>query len=229
MFTESEVRKYADECTALFADAAKRGGIARDAMPPRIALPQSTSMTQDWWKEIARSQPMRVRRGNWPGNYFIGDDGPEWKEPLKFGIEGNRVAGSIHLDRRAIPGSDRGNVGVVVEIPLRAPSAKLRIAPEGSPRGIRGQWLQRPTFITAPDGVRVSGLPRELTVRSPLVFSWALIPDKSDPNLTWLQGMIVRQTQFLQLKGGGTKVLPFEAWFPGEPAVIDVGVEMTMR
>lgn len=231
-FDEKNVRAYADECTAMFAAAVKDGTPARDALtrvPPKLKISGPAALTPDWKALLGRDRPLRIRSGAWPGTPFVVADAPEWNTPVKYGVETARIAANIHIDRRAIPGSDQRNVSVAVEIPLHASIAALRIAPEESPEALRDKWLRPPQFVIAADGIRVQGLARELTVRSPLIFSWMLVPDDKDPNITWLQGMIVRQTLFCQLKGGATKVLPFEAWFPGEPAVIDIGVEVVMR
>jgi hypothetical protein len=229
-FDERGARAYAAEVAAFSNDALRACG-ARDlerAAPPLPDVPKSTK-PGDEWNAVLAGAPLRIRCGRYATTPFTDASAKPLATRLSYGVDGKTITGIVHVDRKHLPGADAGDVAVVLEIPLKAPIAKLRIAPVESPEGRRDKWLRAPQFIIGADGLRVTGLAHSLTIRSPLIFSWVLVADPRDPMITWLQGMVTRQTLLCKLKDGTTTVLPFEAWFPGEPAELDAGVEISME
>jgi hypothetical protein len=229
-FSLDGAKTYAKECTQYSIDAlrAAKATDLLNAVPPLPKIPPGTTRSEAWSALLA-GDPFRVRCGTWINTPFVAPDAPLYANQVKYGVEGSRIVGSVHVDRLHLPGQESGNVAVAVEIPLRAPMSKIRIAAEESPEGRRGKYLRSPQFIVCADGLRVVVNGKQITVRSPLIYSWVLVADQRDKNLTWLQGMICRQTLLCQLKGGQNTTMPYDGWFPGEPAQIDVPVRMELR
>jgi hypothetical protein len=65
-------------------------------------------------------------------------------------------------------------------------------------------------------------------VRSPLVYAWSLRSDPADPSVAWLSGLVAWQSVFCRFADGTEGELPFALFYPGEPALLDVGVEMEL-
>jgi len=107
---------------------------------------------------------------------------------------------------------------VVIEVPLRGAAKDFHLAPEASPDAIAGRWLTgEPAFVVAPDSLRVIGSLFSLSVKSATVISWTLVRDEHNPDVTWLQGLVVIQTNTCILNGERRFAFPFEALYPGEP------------
>jgi len=240
MFTEEQTVAHAHEQAQVFARAVELAGGAAgkesgrvplvDSLP-ELRLPSDEGAPDANWREVlADSAGIRVRVG--PGQIapFIPGDAPSLDVPLMVETHGFRLVVRARIDRRKIPGADSGNTYVTLELPLRARADRLRIAAEDSPSALAGKWLRgvAPAVVVAPEGLRVTGLPRSLRVASPLAFSYTLAPDPIRANLTWLQVLLVWQNTKCTLKGGITKVLPFRDLYPGEPEVLDTWVEVEL-
>jgi len=240
MFTEEQTVAHAREQAQVFARAVELAGGAAGkesgTVPlveslPKLRLPSDKRVPDASWPEVlADSGGIRVRVGAGQIAPFIAGDAPSWDVPLMVETHGSRLVVCARIDRRKIPGVDTGNTYVTLELPLRARADRLRIAAEDSPSALAGKWLRGgpPAVVVAPEGLRVTGLPRPLRVASPLAFSYTLAPDSIHADLTWLQVLLVWQNTKCTLKGGVTKVLPFKDLFPGEPEVLDTWVEVTL-
>ena len=240
MLTEGQTIAHAREQAQVFARAVKLAGRAAgkgsDRVPfvdslPRFSESQDKRPPAPGWQEVlADSAGIRVRVG--PGQIapFIPGDAPSLDVPLTVETHGSSLVARARIDRRKIPGADAGNTYVTLELPLRARADRLRIAAEDSPSALAGKWLRGapPAVVVAPEGLRVTGLPRPLRVVSPLAFSYTLTPDPIRADVTWLQVLLVWQNMKCVLKGGITKVLPFKDLYPGEPEVLDTWVEVNM-
>lgn len=240
MFTEEQTIAHAREQAQVFARAVELAGrTARKefggaplvhSLPKLMRPPDERAPDAGWREVLADTARIRVRVG--PGQIapFIADTAPSWDVPLVVEIRGPYLVARARIDRRKIPGADSGNTFVTLELPLRARADRLRIAAEDSPAALAGKWLcgAPPAFVAAPEGLRVTGLPYPLRVASPLAFSYTLAPDPTRATVTWLQVLLVWQNTKCTLKGGAAKVLPFKSLFPGEPVVLDTGVEVEL-
>ncbi len=192
-----------------------------DSEPPAPAFdgPEVPALLQAL---LAPDRTMRMRIG--PGRIapFIPANAPELAVPVQTGTRNGHLAVRAQLDRRSV-----GDGRVVIEVPLRGGLAGFRLAPEESPDAIAGRWLAgEPPFVVAPRGLRVIASEFSLIVRSPLVFAWTLTADQRDPNVSWLQGLVVWQSTTCTLEGGRKVSLPFEVLNPGEPPELTVQVEI---
>ena len=220
MFTEEQTAAHAKQVAALFGRAVEGG---RDAAPEDSDSPQCDGLPEAW-KACLASPRGRMRVGqSWLGP-FVFDQAPEFDGDVVNCFNHTDFKVRAMFDRKDLKGSDLGDVSAVIEIPLKGAKKTLSIAPEGSP----ARWLLGgpPAFVVAPGGLRITGLAHPLVARSPLVFSWTLVADRDDPNVTWLQGLVVRQSFRCEFKDKSTKALPFETLYPGEPSRLVVEVRL---
>lgn len=241
MFTEPQTVAHAREQAQVFARAVEVAGRAAGREPggvrlvdslPKLRLPSDDRPPDARWREVlADSAVIRLRAG--PGQIapFIPDYAPFLDVPLLVKTYGSLLVARARIDRGTLPGADTGNTFVTLEFPLKARRDRLQIAAEDSRSALAGRWLRGapPAVVVAPEGLRVTGLPHTLRVASPLAFSYTLAPDPTNPTVTWLQVLLVRQDTKCTLKGGVTKVLPFKILYPGEPDVLDTWVEVELR
>ena len=233
-FTDSQVRDNGRENAELIARAVRLslGTDALQALPPVVGLPPPGPLPAPWLQVLASgAKPARVRVGpRFVGPFVLGN-GRELEIPVEFSADEEHLVLHTRLDRTAIPGTADGAVYVVLEIPFRARREDLRLAPEGSPSALVGEWLREGPpngIVIGPDGVRLIGLPLQIKVTSPVVLSWTLVPDREEPATTWLQGLLVAQSELCELKGGEKVVFPYSVLYPGEPAILDVGVVLEL-
>ncbi|MBI4615196.1 MAG: hypothetical protein HY720_16395 [Planctomycetes bacterium] len=233
-FTEEETLEHARQSEAFLARAVElalgEGAASRIPAPPDIP---AEGPLPDTWREILAGEHSlaRLRSGPlWLGP-FVGEEGAALETPLECRADSRRLIVRASIDRRSVPDSGSRLVAVVLEFPLQAPAGEIRIAPAGSPSAREGRWLRgrAPPFVVAPEGLVVDGLARPLVVSSPFVFAWAVVPEPAGAGRSWLQGLVFRQTLRCELKGGEAKVFPFETLFPGEPAILDLWVELDSR
>ncbi len=224
-FTEKEFREHARQNAELFARAVELslGKAGLESLPPAPPMPSLGPLPEEWKRLFGDERPARLRAGKGSIAPFVSEEAPLFDAPLELGADANRLVVRTRLDRTKIPDGH-----VVIEFPLRAELNNLRLVPERSPSAAEGRWLrgEPPPFVIAPHGVRVEGLVRYVSVRSAVVFTWTLVPDRSDPRITWLQGLVVRQATVCELKGGAKKQLPFEVLYPGEPTDLEVTLEL---
>jgi hypothetical protein len=225
---QARIFAHAVESASRAAGSMSAGASLVDSLPPPPEMGDDGFADAAWRIVLADSARIRVRVG--PGQLvpFISERAPVWNAPLTVRTQGRRLVASAHIDRGAIPGADSAMTFVTLEIPLRAPRGRLRIAPENSPSALAGTWLrgQPPPFVVAPEGLRVSGLAHALSVVSPLAFTYTLVPDRARDDITWLQVLLLWQEGRCGLKGGITRSLPFQDLYPGEPQVLDMWVEV---
>jgi hypothetical protein len=230
-FTERETLEHAREQARVFARAVElAGGPPVDAVP--VFRPSAHRAPADpRWKDVL-VDPARVRVRAGPAQIapFLADDAPLWGDAPAVELDALHLVARVRIDRDRIPGTDKGNIRVTLELPLRAAPAALRIAPLGSPSALAGTWLlgAPPDFVVAPEGLLVTGAAHPFTVTSPLAFSYALAADPATPGLTWLQVLLVWQNNYCELKDGTKKVLPFADLYPGEPKILDVWVQVDL-
>jgi hypothetical protein len=67
---------------------------------------------------------------------------------------------------------------------------------------------------------------RAFVVRSPEVSSRMLAPDPGRPGVTWLQGLVARESDRCEVTRSATLTLPFVDLYPGEPRTIDVSLDL---
>jgi hypothetical protein len=89
----------------------------------------------------------------------------------------------------------------------------------------RGKLAQSPDI---PHDLRPAGLAPLLPALrfGARVFVYTLVPDGRRPNVTWLQVLLIRQSTLCELKGKKTVTLPYQVFYPGEPKVLEVTVEV---
>jgi hypothetical protein len=224
MMTADQTRTGNREVADLFARAA--GKDLAEALPPGRPMPTCDEDCKDVWKaHLGRINP-RVRCGRgWLGPFVV-SEAPELPARASCGINRTEYGCDLTLARRDLPGHERGAVSVVIEFPLKAAAKALRIAPERSAPGRAGAWLRGapPSCVVAPAGLRLTGLAVPMRVTSPVVFSWCLVPDKDDENLTWLQGNLLGQSTSCIFKGKTPGTLPWDDVYPGEPDSLRVQV-----
>ena len=226
--TEAWYRAHAAQNAELFrsAVAGALGDAGTRAVPPAVPVPPRWSPDSAWAGILGGAgDAIRLRfapRGSFPGDPG-GEDVPGGV--LHMGASGSRIAVRARLDRTRL------HDGVVtLQVPLRVSAGGLRLVPLGSPDAVGRRWLldTPPDPVIAPLGLAVVGLRWVLRVRSPLVFAWTLRPDPSDPGIVWLSGLVIWQSTFCRLQDGSERELPFALFYPGEPAVLDVGVELKL-
>jgi hypothetical protein len=230
-FTESETLEHAREQARIFARAVDlAGGPPVDARPVFKRLPGRAAADPRWKDVLSDPARIRVRAGPVQIAPFIADDAPSWGGPPEVECVARHLVARVRIDRNRIPGVDKGNVRVTLELPLRAAKAALRLAPLDSPSALAGEWLcgAPPDLVVAPEGLRVMGAAHPFSVTSPLAFSYTLVADPVTPGLTWLQVLLVWQNNLCELKDGSKKVLPFADLYPGEPAVLDTWVQVDL-
>ncbi len=231
MFTEAQTRDHARECAGFF-EGAVRGGLGREAVgaAPAERIPPGKGPVPEAWKQVLADveTPARLRAGRFWLGPFVVEDAPELATSIEWGMEDSRLVLSATIDREKLPDEAGAGVAVVLEVPLLADPRVVRLAPLGSPYAMEGKWLRGapPPFVVAPGELAVLGLPKRLRVRSPLLFSWTVVADKTDPRRAWLQGLVLRQSMLCVFKGGEKKTLPFEELYPGEPSVLSIEVEI---
>ena len=55
------------------------------------------------------------------------------------------------------------------------------------------------------------------------------MPDRNEPETTWLQGLVVAQSELCELRGGDSRVFPYSVLYSGEPAILDIDVVLELR
>lgn len=229
MFTDAQTRDHAREGASFFEEAV-RGTLGREgvgAMPAERVPPASRELSDSWRELLSDAgRPARLRAGRCCLGPFLLAEAPTLDTAIEWGVEGSRLVLATTIDRTKLPDEEGG--AVVVEIPLRSSPRDVRLAPASSPTAMKGTWLRGapPSFVVAPGELAVLGLRRGLRVRSPLVFSWAVVADPSDPGRAWLQGLVLRQSTRCVLKGGERRSFSFEELYPGEPALLSIEVEL---
>lgn len=229
-FTEAETLEHAREQARIFARAVELAGAPSiDARPVAASLPVR-SAPDPRWKDVLDPTRIRVRAGPTQLGPFLGADVPSWGDPPVVECRGRSLVAKVRIDRGRIPGTDKGNVYVTLELPLQAGRPMLRIAPLDSPSALAGRWLRGEPWdrVVAPEGLRVTGAAHPLRVSSPLAFTYTLAADPKTPGLTWLQVLLIKQSDLCELKDGTKKVLPFADLYPGEPAVLDTWVQVDL-
>ena len=221
--TEQVCRAHARGVAENFSRAVRLAGGSEmlDSEPPAPAFdgPEVPAVLQAL---LAPGRAVRMRAGPSRISPFIPANAPELAVPVEAGTRNGRLALRARLNRRSI-----ADGRVVIEVPLRGNLTDFRLAPEESPDAIAGRWLAgEPPFIVAPRGLRVIASGLSLTVTSPVVFTWTLTADQLDPNVTWLQGLVVWQSTTCTLEGGRRVPLAFEVLNPGEPAQLTVQIEI---
>ena len=225
---EAWYRAHAEQNASLFQAAVEgaMGAAGTRATPPAMSVPPGWSAAA-WSGVLGGSGPEAIRLRFAPRGSFPSDPGGASlpQADVRIGAARNRIAVRVRLDRRQL------HDGVVtLQVPLRLPPGGLRLAPVGSADAAAGRWLlgTPPDPVIAPLGLVVLGYPRALRVRSPLVFAWSLRRDPTEPGIAWLSGLVVWQSIFCRFEDGTQRELPFVLFYPGEPAVLDVGVEMEL-
>ena len=231
MFTEEQTRAHAKECAAMFESAVRLGiGSDATATAPAEMVPPAGRVLPEAWKGIIADadHPARVRGGPFWLGPFVDAKAPSLDILLEWGADGNRLVISAGIDRAKLATSVEPGLAVVLEVALKGDARALRLAPAGSPSAIAGRWLrgEPPPFVVAPGELVVLGLAKRLRVRSSLLFSYAIVPDPADPGRSWLQALVLRQSTLAKLKGGATRVFPFEELYPGEPASLTADLEL---
>jgi hypothetical protein len=230
-FTEAETLEHAREQARVFARAVELAGApSMNALPVLVPLPGRGAPDPRWKDVLWDPTRIRVRAGPVQLGPFLGADAPPWGAPPVVECRGRSLVAKVRIDRGRIPGTDKGNVYVTLEVPLRAGRAVLRIAPLDSPSALAGRWLRGAPWdrVVAPEGLRVTGAAHSLRISSPLAFTYALAADPKTPGLTWLQVLLIKQDSLCELKDGTKKVLPFADLYPGEPAVLDMWVRVDL-
>ncbi len=223
--TERQCRTHIQETADIYRRAVglASGSDALTEEPPDPAL-EASALSAPWSAIIASGFAVRLRSGASAVTPFVGADAPVLAVAIKTGDRAGHFAVRTVIDRRTLAD---GNV--VIEVPLRGPSRDFRLAPEASPDGIAGRWLAgEPPFVVAPGSLRVIGSRFSLKVTSAVVFSWTLTRDEHNPDVTWLQGLVVRQSNACILDSGRRLPLPFDALHPGEPANLVVQLDVSV-
>lgn len=225
MLTEKQVDEHNAQVAGLFRRAV-------EAVDPKLAeaapkpgeMPTCEGEPEKWKAVLMRPKP-RIRAGqSWLGPFVVAT-APELQAETYYCTNQTVFTVLSTIDRAAM---GTGDEALVVEIPLRAAAKDVSIAPENSADARAGRWLrgEAPSFVVAPDGLRVTGAAHPLRVTSGLVFSWCVVADKDDPKSCWLQGLVVRQGRQCEFKDKTAKVLDHARLFVGEPQKIDVFVRV---
>lgn len=223
--TEQQCRANPQEVADIFRRAVRlaSGSEALTAEPPDPALEESPLSAQ-WRTVIAPEFAVRVRSGPVFITPFVRAEAPVLGVAIRTGERLGHFAMRTVIDRRTL-----GDGQVVIEVPLRGPSRDFRLASAASPDAIAGRWLVgEPGFVIAPDSVRVIGSQFSLNVTSATVSSWTLVRDEQNPDVTWLQGLVILQSNACILDGGRRFPLPFDALYPGEPPSLVVQLDISV-
>lgn len=223
--TEEQCRAHTQEAADIYRRAVTlaSGPEGLAAEPPDPALP-AAPLSAPWAAFLAPGLPVRLRSGPSPITPFVRADAPVLAVAVTTGERSGHFAVRAEVDRRTL-----ADGRLVIEVPLHGPPRDFRLAPAASLDAIAGRWLAgEPAFVVAPDSLRVIGSLFSLTVRSAIVFSWTLTQDEHNPDVTWLQGLVARQSNACILDGGHRLPLPFEALHPGEPANLVVQLEVSV-
>ncbi len=223
--------RHARDTALIFREAVLRilGKPGLNRLPQPLPIPNPGELSAAWRDLLALAEaPLCLRVGREGLHPFVSEQAQALKVPLEFGGDSDRLVVRFRLDRKTLPGTGQHIIGVVAEFPLRAPLRDLALASEEYSSALAGRWLrgETPVLHIAPRGLRVRGLTLPLRVTSPLVLSWTLVPDKERAEITWLQGLVVRQSTLCGLPGGKTRELPFETLHPGEPAILDIDIQL---
>ncbi|MCE9581063.1 MAG: hypothetical protein K8T20_00955, partial [Planctomycetes bacterium] len=223
MLTEEQVLAHNVQVADLFRRAVQSvDPQLADAVPTDISMPRCDGDPVKW-KETLASAKGRVRAGQpWLGPFVIAS-APEIRAEVVYCLDQGVYTLRARLDRGTLGPAD---AAAVIEIPLQGETAKVSLAPHGSPDALEGRWLrgEAPPFVVAPNGVVVKGLAHPIRVTCDYVQSWCVVADKDDAKKCWLQGLIVRQSRQCEFKDKTAKVLEFGALYVGEPQTIQVDV-----
>ncbi len=217
MLTREQVLAHNAQVAALFLRASRvgLGDEAATALPVPRDMPRCAGEPVLLKAVLAHVRP-RVRAGQpWFGPFVAGGREPADTE-IHACTDLARWSGRVTLTRTSLPA---GDTAVVIEVGLKGRRAGLTIAPVDSPAGRAGRWLTGtpPAYVVAPGGVRIEGLAYPVTVTADLILSWALVADGEDPEVTWLQGLALRQGRVCTFKGDVVETLAFADLYPGEP------------
>ena len=170
----------------------------------------------------------RLRAGPRTLQPFVDAEAPVIEAGVRTGGDAAHLAVTARLDRARLSGTRAATVCAVIEVPLAARPADVRLAPLDSPSALAGRWLrgEQPGMLVAARGLRVSAGARAFVVRSPGVSDWTLAPDLRQPGVTWLQGLVVAESDRCEVAGGDTLTLPFAELYPGEPRTLDVSLDL---
>jgi hypothetical protein len=222
--TERDCRQHIRETAGIFERAVRlaAGPRALTAQPADPEL-ESTPISAALSAVFASASPVRVRAG--PRDlWFVRPDAAVSRMPIRIGSHSDHFAARAEIDRRSLVGEN-----VVIEVALRGARGGFRLAPDASPDAVAGRWLAgEPPFVIAPAALRVIGSRFLLKVTSDVVFTWTLTPDPRAPDVTWLQGLVARQSDGCVLEGGRKVALPFEVLYPGEPANLVVHLDVSV-
>lgn len=223
--SERQCRTHTREAADIYRKAVRlaSGPEALTAQPPDPTL-EASPLSTPWMRVIASGLAVRLRSGSPFITPFVRAEAPVLAVAIKSGERFGHFAVRTVIDRRTLAEGQ-----VVIEVPLRGALRNFRLAPEASPDAIAGRWLAgEPGFIVAPNSLRVIGSQFSLNVTSATVFSWTLVRDEQDPDVTWLQGLVAIQSNACILDGGRRLPVPFEALYPGEPASLVVQLEISV-
>lgn len=223
--TEQQCRAHTEEAADIYRKAVRlaSGPEGLTAQPPDPTL-EASPLSTHWMRVIASGLAVRLRSGSAFITPFVRADAPVLAVAIKSGERFGHFAVRTVIDRRTLAEGQ-----VVIEVPLRGAIRNFRLAPAASPDAIAGRWLAgEPGFVVAPDSLRVIGSQFSLNVTSATVFSWTLVRDEQDPDVTWLQGLVAIQSNACILSGGWRLPLPFEALYPGEPASLVIQLEISV-
>ena len=231
-FSEWQVRAHSRQSADMFRRAVQfalgeEGVTAVPTAEPALAASDTVGRP---WTELVVPDGVEWRAGSRQLGPWVRDD-KRLDIPIAIRADGHRLIIHSRVDRTKVPGSDDRFVNVIIDIPLAAPHAGLSIVPVGSVSAMEGRWLRgrSPRPLIAPNGLLVYGLSRTLRVHAPLIVSWTLLPHPHDPSVTLLRALVVAQSTMVELRGGQSVVLPFDVLFPGEPALLDVGIEICLQ
>ena len=182
-----------------------------------------------WDAVLAPGLEPRLRAGPEVVQPFVADAAPVVDAAVVAGGDSAHYSVAARVERASLPGVRDGIVCSVIELPLRAPLADVHLAPVDSPSALSGRWLRGapPPMLTAARGLRVQVGTRALTLRSPCVECWTLWSEPQAPGVTWLQGLVSRETDRCEVGPQEVQYLPFGALYPGEPPALDVRVDVT--
>ena len=223
--TERQCRAHSREAADIYRQAVRLASTAEalTAEPPDPALDASPLSTR-WTTVIPSSFAVRLRTGSPFIAPFVGADAPVLAVAIKTGERFDHFAVRTVIDRLKLADGQ-----AVIEVPLRGAVKDFHLAPEASPDAIAGRWLTgEPAFVVAPDSLRVIGSLFSLSVKSATVLSWTLVRDEHNPDVTWLQGLVVIQTNSCILNGERRFAFPFEALYPGEPSNLVIQLEISL-
>jgi hypothetical protein len=230
-FTEWQVRAHTRQAAEIFQRAVHLllGDEGVMAVPSPLSGPKDHTSMNLRWHELISPDGVELRVGPRQIGPWVKDD-ERLDIPVEIRVEDNRLTVKALIDRTRIPGSDDRFVNVVIDIPIPAPPGNLGITPIGLTAAEEGNWLRgQPALpLMAPHGLLLSGLSQKLQIRSPLVLSWTLVPHPHKGNITLLRGFVAAQSTCVELYGGQKIILPFEALFPGEPAMLEMEIEISL-